>query len=68
MREHAARGGRFTSIFRRGGNVMLDRSETLGLFATIVFMSLFTAGIAYEGVLLKEPQRTAQLVVPDLNP
>ncbi len=47
---------------------MSDRSEVLSLFAMIVFMALFAAGIAYEGALLKEPQRTAQLVVPNMNP
>jgi CHASE1-domain containing sensor protein len=47
---------------------MLDRSETLSLFAMIAFMSLFAAGIAYEGALLQQPQKTAQLVVPNMDP
>lgn len=47
---------------------MHDRSESLSLFAMVTFMALFAAGIAYEGVLLKEPQRTAQLVVPNMDP
>ena len=47
---------------------MKDRVETLGVFALVAFMTLFAAGITYEGALLKEPQKTAQLALPNLNP
>jgi len=43
-------------------------SETLGVVALVVAMSVFAGGILYEGTLLQGPQRTAQLVVPDPNP
>jgi hypothetical protein len=42
--------------------------ETLSLFALIVAMAMFGAGILYAGDSLREPQKTAQLVLPDLNP
>jgi hypothetical protein len=42
--------------------------EMLSLFAIIVAMTMFGAGIFYEGTLLQEPQRTMQLAFPDMNP
>jgi hypothetical protein len=42
--------------------------ETFSLCAIIVAMTMFGAGIFYEGASLQEPQRTVQLMVPDLNP
>jgi hypothetical protein len=42
--------------------------ETLSLFAIIIAMTMFGAGIFYEGTLLQEPQQTAQLAFPDPNP
>jgi hypothetical protein len=42
--------------------------ETFSLLAIILAMTMFGAGIPYEGALLQEPQRTTQLVLPDLNP
>jgi hypothetical protein len=41
--------------------------QTFSLLAMILFMSMFGAGIAYEGVSLMEPARTEQLAVPDMN-
>jgi hypothetical protein len=42
--------------------------ETLNLFAVIVLMAVFAAGLFYAGDSFREPQRTAQLAVPNLNP
>jgi|HubBroStandDraft_2_1064218.scaffolds.fasta_scaffold2173352_1 hypothetical protein len=42
--------------------------ETLNLLAVIAFMALFAGGLVYAGESLREPQRTAQLAVPNLNP
>ena len=48
------------------------KSEQIGdvssLCLLIVATILFAGGLAYEGTALKPPQRTAQLVLPDLNP
>ena len=42
--------------------------ETLSLFALVVAMTMFGAGIFYEGTLLQGPQQTVQLAFPDPNP
>jgi hypothetical protein len=42
--------------------------ETLNLFAVIALMVVFAAGLFYAGDSFREPQRTAQLAVPNLNP
>ncbi len=42
--------------------------ETLGLFAIILVMIIFGAGIVYEGELFKGSQRTAQFAASDWNP
>lgn len=68
MPEHTACMARFLPVFRSGGNIMLDRTEALSLFAMIAFMALVATGIAYEGALLQGPQRTAQLAVPTMEP
>ena len=44
-----------------------DYSQMLGVFAIVVFMALVGAGIAYEGVLHKAPQK-AQLTAANWNP
>lgn len=45
-----------------------NAAETFSLLAIVLAMAMFGAGIFYEGAALQEPQRTAQLVLPDLNP
>ena len=45
-----------------------NAAETFSLFAIILAMTMFGAGIFYEGAALQEPQKTSQLVLPDLNP
>lgn len=42
--------------------------EKLSLLALVVAMAMFGAGIFYAGASLKQPQKAAQLVIPDLNP
>jgi hypothetical protein len=43
-----------------------DTPETLRLLVFVALVTVFAAGHA--GDLFREPQRTAQLVVPNLNP
>jgi hypothetical protein len=43
-------------------------TETLNLFALVAFMALFAAGLFYAGESLQEPQKTAQLAIPNLDP
>ncbi len=42
--------------------------DTLNLLPVFAFMILFAAGLLYAGESLREPQITAQLAVPNLNP
>jgi hypothetical protein len=42
--------------------------ETLSLFAFIALMTVFAAGLFYAGNSFREPQITAQLAIPNLNP
>ncbi len=42
--------------------------ETLNLFALIALMVVFAAGLFYAGDSFREPQKTAQLAVPNLTP
>jgi hypothetical protein len=65
---------RFAPVSRGGGNPMQhsfkDRCapETVNLFAVIGLMAVFAAGLFYAGDSFREPQRTSQLAVPNLNP
>ena len=46
-----------------------DRSgDVLSLVLLVVATLTFAGGLAYEGKVLKPPQRTAQLALPDPNP
>jgi hypothetical protein len=42
--------------------------EILNLLAVIALMTVFAAGLFYAGESFREPQRIAQLAVPNLNP
>jgi hypothetical protein len=42
--------------------------ETLSLLAVVTLMAAFGAGLFYAGDSFREPQRTAQMAVPSLNP
>ncbi len=42
--------------------------ETLNLFAIVVLMGLFAAGLFYAGASFRVPPRTAQLAVPNSEP
>jgi hypothetical protein len=42
--------------------------ETINLFALIVVMAVFGAGLFYVGELFSVPPTVAQFAVPNLNP
>ena len=42
--------------------------QALGLFALVIVMMMFAAGVFYAGFSLREPQTNAQLAVAGLNP